>query len=374
MSIIAYVGIDAHESSLSICAFTRDSLVPVFETQVPNERTRVCGLFRRLSQEYDLRCCYEASGLGYVLHRWLANINVSCAVIAPSLIPKKPGNHIKTDKRDACELAKLFRSGHLTSVIIPSEEEEGARALVRLRGSLIRDIVSWKNQINKFLGGQHLQFSEGSRWTEKHWLWLRSLKFAAPNDFIWSEMLAMLDYKVSRLKEVDNRICAYAQKPQYKEKVAHLCCFRGVATLTAMTLLTEIIDFDRFKNPKALMAYLGLVPGEHSSGDRRRQGQITKAGNSRCRRALVEAAWKYIHRPSRSLDMIKRQEGAPAWIVAHSWKAQHRLHKKYQSIVQRGKDRKTAVVAVARELVGFLWAVMVTTNAASPAAPKANVS
>jgi len=359
MSIIAYVGIDAHEKSHRIGVLLEGSEKPFPTMLVANEEREVKRFFVKLKSEYDVRCCYEASGIGYVLQRWLSQIGISCEVIAPSLIPQRSGDRIKTDKRDALKLARLYRAGQLTPIHVPSVQEEAVRNLVRLRDALVRDVVESKNLVNKFLSVHGRHFPGKSRWTQKHWVWLRQQCFAAPEDFAWAEYLGLLEFKQSRLAEVDRRIEAYAVSDLYKDQVRRLCCLRGIGTVTAMTLVTEIIDFRRFPSARSLMSYLGLVPKENSSGERRRQSGITKTGNSRCRRVLVEAAWKYKHKPVLSLALKQRQEGMAAALTAHSWKAQRRLYEKFWSIANR-KENAKAVVAVARELTGFVWAIMVT--------------
>jgi len=320
-------------------------------------------VFAKLAKSYELRCCYETSGVGFALHRWLNDIGVSCEVVASSLIPVKASDRVKTDKRDALKLARLYRAGQLTAVHVPSEKEECVRSLVRLRESLVREVTESKNNISAFLTRHGISWPEKSRWTQKHWAWLRQQTFAAPEDYVWAELIAMLEYKMARLNETERRITEYAQTEVYREKVGKLCCFRGVAIVTAMTLITELFDFDRFKSARAMMAYLGLAPAEHSSGESRKQSGITKTGNSRCRRVIVEASWKCRPKPRMSKALTKRQENQPAWVVAHCWKAQQRLSKKFAAIAYR-KPSQVAAVAVARELVGFIWAVM-TDNVAT---------
>jgi transposase len=358
MSIIAYVGIDAHEKTLAICVLPREGNEPIMRTTLANDSITVRKFFAKLSETYELNCCYEASGLGYVIYRWLKELGISCTVIAPSLIPQRPGEVVKTDKRDAFKLASLFRAGQLTAVHVPTPDEEAVRQLVRHRDARLRDMVRTKNEINKFLTLNKLAFPGKSRWTQAHWKWLRGLRLDETNDFILTQLISILDFKIQHLTEVERVVELRAQTDIYKNDVALLCSFRGIKTITAMTLLTEIIDFERFRSPKALMAYLGLVPREFSSGEKRRQYGTTKAGNARCRRVLVEAVWKYAHWPALSADLKRRQSGIDPAVIAHSWKAQNRLYKKFRGLTERNKERGKAAVAVARELVGFLWSVL----------------
>jgi transposase len=222
----------------------------------------------------------------------------------------------------------------------------------------VRDVAEAKNLLGQFLRDNGLVFGDGKcRWTQKYWKWLRSLSFAYPDDFVFREYLGMLEFKISRLEETEREVIRWSQSQTYQAQVHKLCSLRGVGIVTAMTLVTEIIDFRRFKSASSLMCYLGLVPKESSSGKTQNRFAITKAGNARCRRVLVESAWKYAKKPASCAALKERQEGLPAGIVAHSWKAQQRLYKKYWSIASR-KEKGKAIVAVARELVGFIWSIM----------------
>ncbi|MDE2107174.1 MAG: IS110 family transposase [Patescibacteria group bacterium] len=368
MKSIAYVGVDAHLSTLSVCVMVMGSQEPVFQTKLVNSRNAVKKCFGKLADKYDLRVCYEASSCGFVLYRWLTDMELDCVVIAPSLVAKKPGDRVKTDRRDAALLARELRGDNLTPVRVPSPEEEADRGLMRLRGSLCRDVVRSKNQVLKFLTARGCYYREPalpksgkkqvklSHWTQKHWAWLNALEFTGSDGIVWEQMIGLLKEKVARLQTMDKHIADLAQTDRYQAAVGKLCCLRGVATLTAMVLLTEIGDFARFGNARQLMSYVGLIPSEHSSGDTRRQGAITKAGNSRTRHVLVEAAWKYKSKPETSSLLRKRREGQPEEVVAHATKAQKRLHAKFWSVAD--KDLCKAAVAVARELAGFVWALM----------------
>jgi len=358
MKSIAFGGLDVHDETVVIHLIPRDSETVLDERKIRFEKTAVLKYFRRLSEKYDLRLCYEASGCGYVLHRWLKDIGVACAVIAPSLVPVRAGNRVKTDKRDAKKLARFYRTGDLTEVHIPTEEEESVRSLVRCRETILKEVIQSKNYVLKFLKLRGLRFSgTKSNWTQKHWEWLRSLKFEGADAAVWMEYLSLLDYKLVRLADLHRQLENLAQSEPYRAVVEKLSSLRGIGTLSALVLITETADFRRFEKARQLMAYYGFVPTESSSGEKRWQGSITKTGNARCRRVLVEAAWKYQHKPARSRALNERQLGQPAEVVSHSWKAQHRLHKKFWNIALR-KERQKAVVAVARELTGFVWALM----------------
>lgn len=363
MTSIAYVGIDSHEETLTVCVLGESGSEPISRFTVANEPSEIRRAFTRLHSQYDLRCCYEASCGGYVLQRQLKGMGIACDVIAPSMVPKCPGDRVKTDRRDARKLAGQYRNGDLKVVHPPSIQEESARRVTRLREQMVRDVVQSKNELNLFLNGIGRRFPGKRKWTLAHWKWLGEQGFDEPDQYVFTELIAMVKFKVSRLKEVDRQVAELAGSPIYREPVAKLCCLRGVGLVTAMTLITEIIDFKRFPSPRSLMVYLGLVPSESSSGKTKRKGSITKAGNAHCRRVLVEAAWKYRCKPSICKALKDRQEGQPATVVAHSWKAQLRLNKKFKSVASR-KPRPVAAVATARELVGFIWSIMTAPVAA----------
>jgi transposase len=358
MKSIAYVGIDAHKASHTVCVLPKGCNQPFLRDTCVNDKMVIQDLFGNLAERYELRCCYEASSCGYTLYRWLTQIGVSCEVIAPSLTPTRPGEHVKTDKRDALKLAKLYGAGQLTPIRVPSEQEESVRGLTRLREAFVRDVTESKCLLNQFLRDHGRVFPGGeSRWTQSYWKWLRQQTFTDMDNFVFTQQLNILELKLASLKEVEGRVNEVAQAQPYKDKVRMLCILRGVAVVTAMTLITEIIDFRRFSSAGAMMSYLGLVPRETSSGQRQSRSGITKAGNAHCRRVLVESAWKYIRKPNLGPALKARQSGLPGDLIAHSWKAQHRLYSKYWSI-QNKKEKGKAIVAVARELAGFVWAIM----------------
>ena len=282
-------------------------------------------------------------------------------MVAPSLIPVRPGDRRKHDQKDAIQLGRLYRAGELVTIRIPSCAEERARDLVRCRECFQREILRSRHYVTKFLARRGLVYREGKNWTQRHRDWLqRLLKGDAlvwEDRSVFGEYLALLDYKTSRREDLDGQIEKLAFSPIFRPRLDRLRCFRGIDTIAAMTLLTEIGDWRRFQRPGQLMAYLGLVPSEHSSGERERRGPITKAGNSRCRHVLVQAAWHYRHRPAVRGRLKQRQRGQSPGVIGHAWKSQHHLYKLYHRIAAK-KSSRIAVVAVARELVGFLWAVM----------------
>jgi transposase len=359
---IIYLGMDVHKESITIAVLPTEAKAPTRVERLPNDLPKLKRFLDRLARDGELRACYEASGAGYVLHRALHEWGYACDVIAPSLIPKRPGVQRKHDKRDATDLARLFRAGELTAVRIPSEAEERVRDVVRCRETFQREILKARHYILKFLARRGLVFREGTNWCTPHLRWLQHLTTEqsplAPADrLVFREYHALLPYELQRRDELDREIARLAELPTLAPMVQRLQCFRGIALQGAMVLATEIVDWRRFERPTQLAAYLGLVSREDSSGDRERKGSITKAGNSHCRHVLVQAAWSYHHRPAVSADLKRRQTGQPPSVIAHAWKAQQRLHQRYTHLAFR-KQPQIAAVAVARELVGFLWAVM----------------
>jgi len=358
---IIWIGMDVHKDTVMLAVFEDGRREAEIVQQLPNEDRKLRRFFERWSERGDIRSCYEASGAGYVLHREIREWGHACEIVAPSLIPIRPGERRKHDRRDAMQLARLYRAGELTAIRIPTPTEERVRDLVRCRQCLQREVLRSRHYVLKFLARRGFVYRAGTNWTHGHFDWLRSLLrdgSLGPEDCsVFGEYFALLEYKISRRDDLDSQIEKLALRPAYKPWVGRLCCFRGINTLAAMTLATEIGDWRRFERPGQLMAFLGLVPSEHSSGDRQHRGPITKAGNSRCRHVLVQAAWTYRHRPTIGVGLKKRQQGQPAGVAAHAWKAQHHLHKLFHRIAAR-KSSRIAAVAVARELVGFLWAVM----------------
>jgi len=356
-----YVGMDVHKDSVMVAVLPETAPEPTLVKRLPNDVGKLRRFFDRVARDGEVRACYEASGAGYVLERALTEWGHGCEVVAPSLIPKRPGERRKHDRRDATDLARLYRAGELVTIRIPTAEEERVRDLVRCRETFQREILKSRHYVLKFLARRGFVYREGANWTGKHFTWLRRLlsgdALEAEDRTVFAEYLSLLDYKLQRREELDRRIEELALEPANREAVGRLCAFKGIRTHAAMVLVTEIGDFRRFERPGQLMAYLGLVPSEHSSGERQRLGAITKAGNSRCRHVLVQAAWSYRHPPRLGGPLRRRQEGQPPEVIGHSWKAQHRLHKRFRQLEYR-KNSRIAAVAVARELAGFVWAVM----------------
>ena len=359
---IIYLGLDVHKDSVTIAVLPADASAPTTIDRYPNDFAKLRRVFERHAKTGTLRACYEASGAGYVLQRAMKDWGYHCDVIAPSLIPIKPGVQRKHDKYDAGQLARLYRAGELTVIRIPSEAEERVRDVVRCRETLQREVIKSRHYMLKFLARRGFMYRGGVNWRTPHSTWLRQLTGTtsplAPEDrLVFGEYFALLEYKLSRRDVLDAHIAELALTPAYAPAVATLQCFRGLQVHSAMVLATELVDWRRFASPRQLMAYLGFVPREHSSGPRERRGSITKAGNAHCRHVLVQAAWAYRLHPKIGPALAVRQRGQPAAVTLHAWKAQRRLYTMYHRLsVRRGPQ--IAVVAVARELIGYLWAVM----------------
>jgi transposase len=363
MNNTTFVGLDVHNESITAAILAPDSDEPQV-LKLPADLMKIRQLFRRLADKAPVRACYEASGAGFVLQRVLTNDGFHCDVIAPSLIPRKAGDHRKTDRLDAIMLARLYRSGHLTAVHVPTEEHEALRRLLRLRRSYHAQVTSTKHRISGTLRNHgHVFTGTKSAWTKKHFLWLGKLRITLQGylQTALSIELEHLEYLESQIRALDAELEQAARAMPYRPNVEALCCLRGVKSLTALTLLCEIDDITRFASPTGLMAYFGLVPSEHSSGNVERRGPITKAGNTHARRLLVEAAWNNRHGAAAELVLNRRRQGQPTAVVAIAVKAQHRLHRKFVRLDQR-KHRHVAITAVARELCGFVWAILMAMN------------
>jgi|HubBroStandDraft_2_1064218.scaffolds.fasta_scaffold82394_1 transposase len=357
-STTIWVGLDVHKESISVAVFEGGHAQGRPGVSIPNDAGQIRKLFSRLKKEGEVHACYEAGSCGYEVYRQLAAMGIACDVIAPGLIPVRVGDRVKTDRRDAEKLARLFRAGELTSIRVPTQAEEALRDLIRCREDAREDVLRHRHHVLKFLLRHGRIFRETKHWTLAHWQWLRTQRFEQSlAQTVFTEYLATLEKTLARVTTLDQEIAQQAEKEPYKAMVGRLRCLRGIDTLSAMALIAEVCDFARFEHPRELMAYLGLVPSERSSGNKQRRGGITKTGNSHARRILVEAAWHYRHVPKRSVTFKARWKGQPQPVVDHAFKAQERLHRRYFRLTSRGKPASVAVVAVARELAGFVWAI-----------------
>jgi transposase len=332
------------------------------ETGLVNEGAAVRRMVRRIQRKAPgaIMFCYEAGPCGYALQRQIEGLGLVCVVVAPSKIPTMPGDRIKTDRRDARKLAELLRAGLLTVVRAPTPAEEAARDLCRAREVLKKDCHRCRQRIAKLLLRRgHVYPQGGNAWTLQYRRWLRSLEWDnAIDKIVVSDYVLALEQVEGRLKELESRLSELAQAEPFREKVGWLACFRGVKAITAMTILTELHGPGRFSSARGVMAFLGMVPSEYSSGEVVSRGRITGAGNGHVRRVLIEAAQNYRTGPSVRGDLLKRREGQPGWVIAMADRAQQRLHRRFWRLSQKGKPHNKIVVAIARELAGFFWAVL----------------
>lgn len=356
---ITVVGLDVHKATIAVAVAPGDGRPAQVLGTHPNTPASVAALLKKLGKDGTaLHVCYEAGPFGYGLHRQITALGHRCDIIAPSLIPKKPGERIKTDRRDARKLAELHRAGLLTDIWVPCETHEAMRDLVRTRAIAAQDYRRARQQVSSFLLRHGRTYDGGKAWTKKHRRWLATQTFAHAGQHVaFEELLARIDRAEAFLARMDKLLAETVETWSLLPVVTALQALRGVSLLTAAILVAEIGDFRRFDNPRQLMAYLGLVPGERSSGTKMRRGGITKTGNTAARTALIEAGWSYRHPARKGKTILARQQGQPETIQAIAWDAQVRLCGRYRHLVKAGKASAKAVVAVARELVGFVWAI-----------------
>lgn len=354
---IQFVGVDLHQDTVSVAVLPEGAPECRRVETMASDPARLRRFFRGVEKAGPVHACYEASSCGYVLHRSMTKWGIPCDVVAPSLIPKRPGDHVKTDRRDAARLAHLLRAGELVPIRIPTEEEERVRSLVRARAALTREILASRHYILKLLQTRGHSYRAGANWTQGYWTWLRSLTLEGEDVFTLGTYVELLEHKLALRQRIDDRLSELARTDPWEGVVGRLCALRGVKTLTAMTLATEVGDVRRFPTARSFMAWLGLNVTEYSSGGTERRGGITKAGNKQCRRILVEAAWHYRRPPRVGKELEGRLQGQPEAVRLHAMRAQRRLYRRFRSLEQR-KVSKVAITAIARELAGFVWALM----------------
>jgi len=361
MSKIRFVGLDVHADTIAVAVAEEAGEVRSLGS-IPNRLESVRKTIGKLAPVETLKCCYEAGPTGYVLYWQLIQMGVACEVIAPSLIPKKAGDRVKTDRRDAEKLARCYRAGELTA--------EALRDLVRAREAAKKDQLRHRHRLGKFLLRHGKRPTDaGKAWTQKYVNWIRiHVRFDQPAlDATLAHYLEEVDHIAERIAKLEQAIDeAIAQAPpEIRAVIEALQALRGVAQTTAATVVCELGSLTRFQSPRQLMGYSGLVSREHSSGKSIQRGAITKTGNAHLRRVLVEAAWTYQHRPNVQGRVLRRQKSMALSDEARriAWKAQQRLHKRFTALAARGKNHNQIVTALARELLGFVWAIAVHTEA-----------
>ena len=354
-----YIGLDVHKDTITIAVARFGREAAMNWKTIPHDVVRLKKALNLLLNEGEhLRVCYEAGPTGFGLCRRLREAGIDCIVVAPSLVPGKPGDHVKTDRRDAAKLAHFLRSGDLTEVHVPEEEVEAIRDLERARDAAKRAERTARHQLSKFLL-RHDRRWEGTTWTKKHLDWIRGQRFAHPaQQVVLEDGLKQVEDLAERVQRLSKAIERLVQDTALAPLVKALQAFRGISVVSAVTIAAEAGgDLRRFKTAGQFMSYVGLVPSEDSSGQRRRQGAITRCGNGHLRRILVEAAWHYVHSPSMSKELRRRNEGVAEGVRRKAWEAQKRLHARLDHLLHAGKSSKKAVIALARELAGFIWAV-----------------
>ncbi len=370
MGNVRFVGLDVHAETIAIAVAESTGEVRTLGT-VPNRPEAIRRLVRKLGPADQLRVCYEAGPTGYVLYWQLIGLGVHCDVVAPSLVPVKAGDRVKTDRRDAEKLARSHRAGDLTPVWVPDAEHEALRDLVRAREAAKKDQLRARHRLGKFLLRQgrqrpaHLKMA----WTAGHLDWIRTVRFESPaHRVVLTDYLHEVERVAARITDLNDAILEAIRTapPQMRAVMQALQALRGVAAVSAATIVAEVGQLSRFQNPRQLMGYSGLVPSEYSSGARRRLGAITKTGNAHLRRVVIEAAWAYRFGPAVRGPLRARQAGLDPAITEIAWRAQKRLHDRYRTLAAKGKNNNQVITAVGRELLGFIWDIARTVEQQVP--------
>src|SRR5210317_1572898 len=357
---ILYVGMDVHKKSIDVAITDKRTNGKVRSYgKIDGTLEALDKLIRKLkSSGADLHFVYEAGPCGYPIYRHLTSKGHSCSVVAPSLIPKRSGDRIRTDRRDAVNLVRLFRAGELTSIYVPTVEDEAIRDLVRCRDDIKRFEKKARQRLLSFLLRHGHQYSGKRNWTKGFYNWLATVKFThSAQQVTLQEYIEATNECSERIKRITQQIQVHVEEWSRARFVKAYQALRGVSLIVSTTVVSEIGDMRRFPTPKQLMAYLGLIPSEHSSGKTVRRGPITKTGNSHVRRSLIEAAWTYKMQARVSTILVKRQQGLPKSVCDISWKAQTRLCARYRRLMARGKTKQTVITAIARELSAFIWVI-----------------
>jgi len=358
--IVKYIGLDVHKKSIAIAIAEDGRQREIrFYGVINNDMDQLHKFLRKqISQGAEPRCVYEAGPCGYNIYRSLSEKGIDCVVVAPSLIPKKSGDKIKTDRRDSETLAKLHRAGELTAIYVPSLEDEALRDLVRAREDSVNALKRVKQQLGAFLLRHHIYYPGKSKWCKSYFKWLADIAMPHPAQQITlQEYIDTVHDSKKRVERISEQIRQLSKQTRLYNLSKSLQSLRGVSEIVSAVVVSEIGDLTRFNSPAKLMAYLGLVPSQHNSGDKKRTGNITKTGNGHVRRALIEAAQAYRLPARKSRSIVKRNEGLPQEICKIAWQAQVRLCSRYRRLVHRGKNSNLVKTAIARELAGFMWAI-----------------
>jgi transposase len=369
MSNVRFIGLDVHAETIAVAVADAHEEVRAVGV-IPNRPESIHKLVKKLGPAERLRVCYEAGPTGYVVYWQLASLGVRCEVVAPTLVPVKAGDRVKTDRRDAIKLARSYRAGDLTPVWVPDAAHEALRDLVRAREAAKKDQLRARHRLGKFL------LRHGRRpptrttpWTQKHLAWVKTVHFAhGAQEATLVDYLHEVEHMAARIERLERAIdeAVKGAPEQMRAVIEALQALRGIARISAVTIVTEVGELSRFARPRQLMGYSGAVASEDSTGTRIRRGAITKTGNAHLRRVVIEAAWAYRHRPAIGATLRKRQAPVSSDVTAIAWKAQHRLHARYRHLTAQGKCQQEVVTAVGRELLGFIWAIGVKVEAEQP--------
>lgn len=357
MGTVRFVGLDVHKESISIAVADAGRGEPQVVAEIPNDVERLLKELRRLAKGgAELRCCYEAGPTGFNLWRALRQAKIECVVIAPSLIPQKKGDRVKTDMRDAVKLARFHRSGDLTEVQVPDAATEAMRDLERARDDAKNAERVARHQLSKFLLRHGRRYEQKGVWKTAHMAWVRAQNFDhEAHNRVLVDYVHAVEHATARIARLDKDIAELVETWSLKPLVEALQGMRGIRLLSAVVIVAEIGSMERFATPRKLMGYLGLVPSEHSSGESKQRGGITRTGNKHVRRILTESAWSYRFRPANNPRLKAQNEKLSTSVRAIAWKAQQRLHGRYQRLLGRGKNKQQTVTAIARELSAFIW-------------------
>jgi transposase len=360
MTKVRFIGLDVHAETIAAAVAEPDGEVRSVGV-IPNRPESIQKLVKKLGPTAALRVCYEAGPTGYAVYGQLTALGVTCEVVAPTLVPVKPGDRVKTDRRDALKLARSYRAGDLTPVWVPDAAHEALRDLVRAREAAKKDQLRARHRLGKFL------LRQGRRpptamdpWTQKHLRWVKTVHFAhAAQEATLLDYLHEVEHMAERLGRLERAIDDAVQTAPalMRAVVDALQALRGIALVSAVTIVAEVGELSRFATPRQLMGYSGAVSSEDSTGTRIRRGAITKTGNAHLRRVVIEAAWAYRHRPAIGTRLRKHQALVSPEVTAIAWKAQHRLHARYRHLLAKGKCKQETVTAIGRELLGFIWAI-----------------